>query len=86
MYLNLVEDLLWVQDVVGSNPPTPTEVQVTPRRRRLVGQLVVLVPTLFTSFMLGRAHVPTVQRLAVSLSVGIIAIFGVGIWLRGKGE
>jgi hypothetical protein len=43
-------------------------------QHRLVGQLVVLIPTLATSAVLGYEHVALVPRLIASLGVGLLLI------------
>ncbi|HEY3234805.1 MAG TPA: hypothetical protein VGJ84_08805 [Polyangiaceae bacterium] len=52
--------------------------------RRLVGQLVVLVPVLLFSAFLGSRGVPLVPRILSALGLGMFLIALVAIWQRRR--
>ena len=58
---------------------------MSPRERRVVAQIAVLVPTLAASFWLGERGVPPLPRIVGALGVGLVAIALTTVWQRRSG-
>jgi hypothetical protein len=58
---------------------------MSPRVRRLVPQLVVVVPTVLASLALGARGVPPLRRLITSGSLGLILIAIMTVWRLTQG-
>jgi hypothetical protein len=57
--------------------------EMTPRPNRALGQqLIVLLPTLVVSFVLGQFGLPPVPRIAASLGFGAVLIAGLALIRR----
>ncbi len=56
------------------------------RPSRLIGQLVVLIPTLALSFGLAALHVAVLPRIITAVGFGMILIVCVFIWQRRQGQ
>ncbi len=54
-------------------------------QNRLVGQLIVLIPTVATSALLGHERVAPLPRLVASLGVGLLLIAAVAHARRKRG-
>ena len=63
--------------------PTPHPDAMTPRPNRAFGQqLIVLLPTLLVSFLLGQLGLPLGVRVAASLGFGAVLIAGLALLRR----
>ena len=58
---------------------------MSPRLRRFIPQLVVVVPTVLASLALSARGVPPLRRLIVSASLGIILIAIMTAWRLTQG-
>ena len=53
---------------------------MTPRTRRLIQQLVVVVPTVAASWVLGQRGVPPLRRIITSVALGAILLTLMMAW------
>jgi hypothetical protein len=58
---------------------------LSPRLRRLIPQLVVVVPTVLASLALSQRGVPPLRRLITSASLGLILISIMTVWRLTQG-
>jgi hypothetical protein len=70
-------------DCVPTELSCATGDAMTPRPNHALGrQLMVLLPTLVVSFLLGRLGLPLVPRIAASLGFGAVLIAGLALLRR----
>ena len=65
-------------DVTHRDPDSSS--RVSPRVRRLIPQLVIIIPTVAASLLLAQRGVPPLRRLITSAALGIILIVLMMAW------